>query len=151
MNDYRSIGGMSNVELNRLIEDINNTFSKIEYRGATLNSFLGDFIYIDLVLRRLDEKAKQNFLLNRIPFLYYFLKFAIYSKLKSLKNRTRKIGTKGRYLFSWSNIKEYCALLVLPVVSNFSPGSVAIVGNTHKMEEYLAQESNFNKYEAFFY
>src|SRR5688572_17087236 len=147
MNDYRSIASLSNVELNCLIEDIDNTFSKIEYNGATLNSFLGDFIYIDLVLRRLDEKSNQNFLLNRIPFLHYFLKFIIYSKFKSLKNRTRRVGTKGRYLFSWSNIKEYCALLVLPVVNNFSPGSVAIVGNTYKMKEYLAQELNFNKYD----
>jgi len=126
------------------VKDLNDSLKDIYYRGTSLNSFIGDFLYINIILKRYNETPRTSIVRYKFSNLYLILKYLLYSPVRSLlqrKNNCNEINDK--FLFTWINIKEYCAKLILPVASKIPSSSVAIVGISNDMASKIPQGGAF--------
>src|SRR5690606_3712639 len=129
-----------NEQISSLVKDLNDSLKDIYYRGTSLNSFIGDFLYINIILKRYNETPRTSIVRYKFSNLYLILKYLLYSPVRSLlqrKNNCNEINDK--FLFTWINIKEYCAKLILPVASKIPSSSVAIVGISNDMASKIPQ------------
>ena len=131
----------------KIADSINELLSEVEYKGAKLNLFLGDFIYLQVILKRFGESSQEK--------KHYFQKLSYLSRflargIKNRKSNHSKVNLHDKILFTLTSTKEYCTSLVFPVATKFKGEQLAFVGRDGSIVIKLPEGSSYFTFSNFF-
>lgn len=145
--DVTSFKKFTQDETIKIADSINELLSEVEYKGVKLNLFLGDFIYLQVILKRFGESNQERkHYFQRLSYLSRF----IARGLKNSNTNRSKVNINNKILFTLTSTKEYCTSLVFPVAARFTGEQLAFIGRDDSIVSKLSEASSYYAFDSFF-